>query len=279
MNILLVYFTGTYNTLFLTNILANKLKNNGHYVEVKPIDYKLKFNSDKYDLIGVGYPLHYFNAPKIISKMLIKNKVKNKKIFIYKNGNSIESNASSLSIIKKLKKNEFINEYQFLMPSNINKPFDNDFISYLLNKNISYIDYIASNIDSKRNISYSFKDKLKTFFGKRKVNKVVNSMKRNIVDKSKCIRCRKCSMSCPTGNIKYDKMIHRIVFYDHCDACLRCVNFCPTDAISINALTKIKLDEMYVFNINNYNLTNINISENELYKKYKSYFDYIDSLK
>ena len=164
--------------------------------------------------------------------------------------------------------NEFVNEYQLLMPSNINKPFDNEFISYLLNKNISYIDYIALNIDSKRNISYSFKDKLKTFFGKRKVNKVVNSMKRNIVDKSKCIRCRKCSMSCPTGNIKYDKMIHRIVFYDHCDACLRCVNFCPTDAISINALTKIKHDEMYVFNINNYNLTNINISENELYKKY-----------
>jgi len=86
-------------------------------------------------------------------------------------------------------------------------------------------------------------------------------------------------MSCPTGNIKYDKTIRRIVFYDHCDACLRCVNFCPSNAISINALTKIKHDEMYVFNINNYNLTNINISENELYKKYKSYFDYIDSLK
>ena len=126
---------------------------------------------------------------------------------------------------------------------------------------------------------YSFKDKLKTFLGKRKVKKVADSMKRNIVDKSKCIRCRKCSMSCPTGNIKYDKTIRRIVFYDHCDACLRCVNFCPSNAISINALTKIKHDEMYVFNINNYNLTNINISENELYKKYKSYFDYIDSLK
>ena len=82
MKILLTYFTGTYNTLFLTNIISNKLKSKGHEVDVKVIDYKLKFNADSYDLIGIGYPIHYFNAPNFISKILLKNKIRNKKIFI-----------------------------------------------------------------------------------------------------------------------------------------------------------------------------------------------------
>ena len=71
MNILLVYFTGTYNTLFLTNILANKLKNNGHYVEVKPIDYKLKFNITYFYL--EKKLSHFFFVVKIYF-FVVKNK-------------------------------------------------------------------------------------------------------------------------------------------------------------------------------------------------------------
>ena len=279
MKILLAYFTGTYNTLFLTNIMANFLKNKGHVVEVKAIDYKIKFNADKYDLIGIGYPIHYFNAPKFISKMLIDNKVKNKKIFIYKNGSKSESSASSLSLIKTSRKNKFINEYHFLMPSNINASFDNNFISYLLKKNVLYIDHITSNIENERRLAYSFNDKLKTFFGKAKLNKIRKSIKRNMVDKSKCIRCRKCTSFCPVGNIKYDKLVRRIVFYSNCEACLRCVNFCPSDAISYNELTKLKQENTYVFNINELNNVDVDITNNELYMANKSYFDMIDSLK
>ena len=279
MKILLAYFTGTYNTLFLTNVMANLLKNKGHEVEVKVIDYRLKFNADKYDLIGIGYPIHHFNAPKFINKMLIKNKVKNKKIFIYKNGHNTISSASSLSIIKDLKKNKFINEYHFLMPSNINDAFGKDFTSYLIKKNISYLDHITSNIDSTKEIKYSFNEKAKTFIGKFKLNKIKKSMKRNFVDKSKCIRCRKCTSFCPVGNIKYDKLLRRIVFYNNCEACLRCVNFCPSGAISYNELTKLKQENTYVFNVNELDFNDIDIKNNKLYMANKSYFDMIDLLK
>jgi glutamate synthase domain-containing protein 2 len=52
-----------------------------------------------------------------------------------------------------------------------------------------------------------------------------------IVDREKCIKCRRCVMECGFDNLYFtDKVMSRDV---NCVNCLRCVSCCPTNAISI----------------------------------------------
>ena len=61
---------------------------------------------------------------------------------------------------------------------------------------------------------------------------------------------------------------------------MRCSFICPTNAISIGLLDKWKVNGQYDFLKinsleNNYDITK---EEKKFYKKFKPYFDYIDSL-
>ena len=89
MKILLLYFTGTYNTLYLTTIIKNTLLTKGHSVDTFVLTDKIKYKVDDYDFIGIGYPLHAYNAPKIVEDKLKELKILNKKYFIYKNGGGL----------------------------------------------------------------------------------------------------------------------------------------------------------------------------------------------
>ena len=55
MKILLLYFTGTYNTLYLTTIIKNTLMNKGHSVDTFLFTEKNKFKVDNYDFSGIGF--------------------------------------------------------------------------------------------------------------------------------------------------------------------------------------------------------------------------------
>ena len=72
MKILLLYFTGTYNTLYLTTLIKNHLLVENNKVDVAIISDKLKVKTDGCDMIGIGYPIHAFNAPKIVEKVIKK---------------------------------------------------------------------------------------------------------------------------------------------------------------------------------------------------------------
>lgn len=54
------------------------------------------------------------------------------------------------------------------------------------------------------------------------------------IDYEKCIRCKKCTMECSYGVLKFDQKRNKIVSEDwKCVACLRCVVQCPVNAITV----------------------------------------------
>lgn len=112
MKALLIYFTGTFNTLFLTLKIRRKLLDEGYEV-VDSLEVKKDTgipNLNNYDLIGLGYPIHAFNSPSFFNKYLKKLKWnKEAKYFIYKqSGETFKyNNASSRTIKKILKKNKY----------------------------------------------------------------------------------------------------------------------------------------------------------------------------
>ena len=64
MKILLIYFTGTYNTRYLTDKVEAEFMRRGHEVDRVEIacDTPVK-DVSSYDLLGFGYPIYGFNSP------------------------------------------------------------------------------------------------------------------------------------------------------------------------------------------------------------------------
>lgn len=284
MKILLLYFTGTYSTLYITTLIKNQLINDNNQVDVFSLCEKNKINVDNYDLIGIGYPIHAFNAPKIVEEKIKKLNIKEKKYFIYKvSGEPYKyNNASSYKIYKILKKkhNELMGEYHYVMPYNILFKTDEKFIRYEMDYNIRYIKYMCKNLENKKEYKVNIFERFITFIFKiQRLGCKINSRLYK-VDKRKCIGCRKCIKSCPTNNIKYDRKTKKFVFSNKCIMCMRCSFNCPKDAISIGLLNKFKVNGQYDFlHINSLeNDYDLSLENRKFYLKFKDYFDKIDKL-
>lgn len=284
MKILLLYFTGTYNTLYITTLLKNQLLNEGHKVDSFDIfSYKkIKFNN--YDFVGIGYPIQCLNAPKYLIETLKKINMSNNKYFIYKTSRKYSNfnNMSSYDLIEILKdkNNEFYGEYNLVMPSTTIYKTKEEFVKYLLNYNKKYIGYISKNFEVKKEYyNYLFVNVV------RKINKLKrwilhkNSATYKVI-KSECIKCRKCYDLCPTHNITYNREKRKYEFKDKCVLCMKCLYICPTNAIKLGLVENYKIHYTYDFlTINSTSYSYDFKKENDKkYKKFKSYFDYIDSL-
>ena len=284
MKILLLYFTGTYNTLYLTTIIKNTLMNKGHSVDAFLFTDKNKIKVNNYDFVGIGYPIHAYNSPKIVEDKLKELKITNKKYFIYKNGGEPHPNnkASSYQIYKIMKKNrnELMGEYEFVMPCNFQVRTSDSQIRYELEYNHKYVKYMCDNLENKKEYKVPL---LKRFYSSvLRLSRIgfKSNSKSYFVDKEKCIKCRECINNCPSKNIEYSREEKKIIFKDKCLSCMRCSFICPTNAINIGMLEKSKINGKYDFlsiNLleNTFDLSTLSKKE---YKHFKAYYDYIDSL-
>lgn len=286
MKILLIYYTGTFNTRYLSNQVKEKFLSKGYTVDIVEITSTTPIvDTFDYDLIGFSYPIYGFNSPLPFNKYVRKLKFKkDQKYFIYKNSGEVlaMNNASSRILIRIMNKYKasLIGEYHYVMPYNIHFPFDKSFIKQIFEYNKKLMEIMLFNFENnkvfriKSNLIYN----LAAFFvGIQKIGGNVNSFLYT-VDKNKCINCNKCVNMCPHENI-YVKD-GRIKFYHHCDMCMRCSFFCPTDAINIGFLQGWKVN-------GDYNLKKIEndtshfdpyITDNSkgFYKCFIKYFKWID---
>ncbi len=242
MKYLLIYYTGTYNTRFLTDQLEENLVSRGH--EVARVEIKCDtppVDTAGYDMIGYSYPIYGFNSPLPFNKYVSKLKfTEGQKYFIYKNSGETfaMNNASSRILIRRMKRKglKFCGEYHFVMPYNIHFPYEPNFVRQILDENkklmrIMLYDLekgIVKRIESKKLYNFAA-----FFVGIQKISGNINSFFYR-VDMNKCVKCMKCVKNCPHNNIyiKNDK----IKFHHHCDMCMCCSFYCPTDAIRIGFL-------------------------------------------
>ncbi len=253
--VLLVFYSGTNNTTFITNKLKEKLIENGYVVDTYRIDplriEKIDFSS--YNLVGIGYPIYGFNVPKTVDKFFRKQTlIKHQRYFIYKNSGETygPNDSSSLMLkhrIKKFKGN-LTNEYHFMMPYNIHFRFDENLVKEMLNMDKLLMEILVKEI--KENIPNIKKYKF--------INNVINYPLRltyvggniNVLfyktDKKKCTQCGLCISKCPMNNIYKDKN-GRIKFHSHCLMCMNCTLNCPKDAIKMGLFDSWRVNKPYDF--------------------------------
>lgn len=284
--VLLVYYTGTYNTRYLSNKIKDRFISIGYEVDMIEINSDSVIKSTlEYDIIGFGYPIYGFNSPLPFNKFVkLLTFKENQKYFIYKNSGETfaMNNPSSRILIRHMNKFKasLIGEYHYVMPYNIHFRFDDAFVKEILEKNNKLMDVMFYNF--KNNIVFKIKsnfvyDTAAFFVGIQKIGGNVNSFLYK-VDQNKCINCNKCVNTCPHNNI-YVKD-GKIKFHHHCDMCMRCSFFCPTDAIKIGFLQGWKVNGAYNFNKieNDKTLKTPYITKDAkgFYKCFIKHFEFID---
>lgn len=275
-NILICYFSGTNNTKKIVDLYVKYFKTNNCNIDIHNIE-KGNFDGDlnQYNLLGIAYPIHAFNAPEIVVNFVktIKKQSNKTPLFIIKtSGEPLAiNNISSIKIRKILKRKNFelTNEYHYIMPYNILFRHSDNMVYKMWNTAQKLVPIhcyeILNNINSK--LKYIFAGSAVAWiFRIQHWGDHFNGKKYKVSDK--CIKCQKCINSCPTHNITIkDGEFH---FGNKCIMCMRCSFFCPSNAIKIGLFNNWKVNGEY--NFDNFNIEE-DLHKNFCKKSYKKYFE------
>jgi len=245
MNCLLLYYTGTFNTRYVTERVKERLVAQGWSVtnyEINPLKTE-KLDYSAYDIIGFGYPIYGYCAPYPYLKFIRKQKFpRGIRGFIYKNSGETQhaNDASSKYVMRKLRWDgvKVKNEYHFLMPYNIHFKYDDYLVHEMFLMDKKLLDILVYEL--KNGIPNRKRYKLWPRIVSSVVSRPqyiagdVNSFLYK-VDDDKCTKCNLCIKRCPTQNISRDEN-GKMHFRHNCLMCMRCSLYCPTDAIHIGFL-------------------------------------------
>ena len=251
-NISLFYYSGAGNTKFIAKKIKNSLKNQGYGVKSFRITVDFiqnRIDADA-DVVGIGFPIYFRNAPELVKKFLQKIEGNGRKIFFFCTKGLYSGNAVRELTLLAIKRGfKPLASIEFYMPGT-------DTL-LLLAKKGSLLEKFFKSIHS-RNITQKIenfaknllnqtmeipKKKWYTFLDKMIVEKfeiVWSDQNKRLIPQfysidDVCIKCMKCVKGCPRGNIVFEG---RIKFGTNCDTCFFCMHHCPVEAIQIGEITK-----------------------------------------
>ena len=248
--ILIYYFSGTGLTEYVINQLFNEFKSRGASVDCFKIEKNGSGPVSGYDLIGVAYPVHSFNAPKIVIDFAGQLPASNgtDTFIIHTAGEDNKINyASSNLLIRKLKRKGYKVFYNRLieMPSNFIVKYEDAKVRGIIDQANKVLPGIAREIIELKPYSMEAGPgaKIISFLGRAEWPGA-GFMGKCFYAKCGCTRCGKCADDCPNKNILMTGK--GIRFKWHCGLCMRCVYRCPEEAIDVRQPFKfIRFDKWY----------------------------------
>lgn len=277
MKILICYFSGTGNTKKVVERYAECLTNeHGAQVTLFPMEKEFSLDVNDYDLLGIGYPIHAFNAPSIVldfCRKLPRCAEKKRAFIVNTSGEPLKlNNISSIKTIRILKKRNIVveNEYHYCMPYNMIFRHG-DHMAYNMWNTASQLVPIDA-----RDIVNNLPHRLSKVFMGGFIAWIMRCEHwggrfngRMFKTGDACSNCQMCVKICPARNIKEEN--GKIKFGKKCLMCMRCAHLCPRNAIQTGWFNGWKVNGMYSFekpqtkNDEHYNKM--------LTKAYKKYFD------
>ena len=284
MKVVLYVFSGTGNTLKVASLIKK-------YMNAEVTVYRISKKSGEapspegFDLVGIGYPIHAFNAPEPILKF-VKSlpKVAYRRAFIFKSsGEGLHLNdCSSQKCIKILKKKGYdvTLERHVVMPYNMIYRHSDEMAKQMWIYAKAYVKLICRELESfkREKVSQSF---LKTFYAPIfRIEQPFAHIHGPLfkVNGKKCIACGKCEKVCPENNIKLKDGKYK--FGKKCVLCMGCAFNCPVDAVKVGFfkfwkvngsyhLEELAKDESILFPI-------VPNHAKGIYKLYKKYYREVD---
>lgn len=274
-------FSGTGNTKKIANLYAEEFRKNDVSVTVFDIfEGCTVIDPNSYDYVGIAYPIHGFNAPKIVLDFAKKlpPAIAPKNYFVLKSsGEPLQiNNISSLLLHSVLKKKGYVSsgEYHYVMPYNMIFRHTDEKAAkmYKTAKQLCQIEareVLQNKPHHLRKIPFG--NVIAGIFRIEHIAMKVNGRFFR-VDQDKCIACGKCIKNCPSNNIRIEN--GKFVFGGDCLMCAKCSFNCPTDAFNIGVLNGWRVNGAYNFNCL---VTNEQDKHARYCKKsYQKYFDAAD---
>lgn len=263
MRALIFYFSGTGNTKKIADEYAAALRAKGASVSLCALPQEKSAITAvavrEYDVIGIGYPIHAFNAPKLVLSLCkalpkLGKSEPQKKTFIFKtSGEPVRmSDVSSLKMRKLLRRRGYSvqNEYQYVMPYNIifrhsagmaGKMWQT--AKALVPVDTDEILKGEKHLPKKMFLGGFLAWVLRVEHWGAHVNGIFYRASRK-----KCIGCGMCERTCPVDNITVEKTecgAYKVRFGCKCIMCVRCAFKCPTSAIDIGMFKAWKVNGDY----------------------------------
>jgi len=240
-----------------------------------------------FDIIGLAYPGHAFNAPQLFNRFvkLLPKAARGQRAFIVKSsGEPFSPNNSSSAAVKRCLKRkgyDFFYEKHYLMPYNIMFRYPDS----LAKQMYLYSQAMAKSSAKKiaegegESLHATFGSVIMCFLGKIEWFGAWFNGLFYRVNKKKCIGCNMCVNCCPAQNISVREG-GGLRFGAHCTMCCRCTMNCPADAISMGFLNGFRVNSPYDFKKfvadDGLSANYVNAETVGYYKHFLKYYDKID---
>ena len=218
------YFTATGNSLAVAKSIGGSLISIPQVVDSDKLHYKD-------DVIGIVFPIFWWNLPIIVRQFMDKATLEADYLFAIGTYGNIVGGAM-VNIQKQARQKGYSFNYinTVRMVDNYLSVFDMEKqVKGLPKKNVpECIALIVSDINERKNRearAHIGTKALTPLLGRRfKPDK--SALKYTVDDR--CTTCGICAQVCPVKNIAVSK---KVEFYKHCEGCMACLHLCPQTAL------------------------------------------------
>jgi len=252
MNYTLYYYSGAGNTEYISRQMKRAIAAGGHDVTLKRITRDSMDDADNgFDAAGVGFPIHFRDAPELVYDFLGRLDGRKRSIFLYCTKGLYSGNAMR-NILALSEQRSFVPRggIEFTMPgtdallffaakgSNLERMLK----AIHTRKIASKIGDFVARLEAARSLTFppvkwytSIDERIVKPLEIRANNKYEDFIGQFHIVNERCNECLLCVKACPRDNIRSSG--HGIEFGADCDVCLGCIHRCPTEAIQIAAKT------------------------------------------
>ncbi len=238
MSATIYYFTGTGNSLHVARTIAGQLEDCRVVNMARPDD--LKKTDIKGDVIGVVFPVYYWNMPTIVQEF-VKRLELGPEDFVFGVATCGGKAGCSLLTLDRLLRergSHLSAGYRLVMPDNayimanlITPPAEREDAVRVADEKLGEI--IASikrkerrDLERAGGLQMKAIGSLGSTFAK-----YIYRLPRQFNVTDRCSHCGTCVKICPVGNIK--EVDNHVTWGNNCTHCLACFHWCPNTAVEI----------------------------------------------
>ncbi|WP_243342424.1 EFR1 family ferrodoxin [Anaerococcus sp. AGMB09787] len=240
---LIIYFTGTGNTLHAGKILAHELGDTTFFRISKNMDKaKVRELINEAASIGILAPVYAGTLPYMVSDFLKVTSFP-QDTYIYSlltcAGSELSAHTDVELCLEETSKRKVDNNFTLTYPSNFQThmaPKDDQTIKKVVGDAEDELKKIASIIEKREKEAIKVKKFMAAISRASLKIFVKKNTDKNFYSDDKCISCGICQKVCPAANI--DLVESKPRWKNSCESCMACINLCPVKAIQYKEKTK-----------------------------------------